>query len=85
MLSELGFQELEFADLTPHLATHYGRILDGLLANEQDLTKQCGGRPRATRQDRPAALGGRRGARLLAVGNPALQENLIGTADLARP
>ena len=42
MLSELGFQELEFADLTPHLATHYGRILDGLLANEQDLTKQCG-------------------------------------------
>ena len=42
MLSELGFEELEFADLTPHLATHYGRILEDLLANEQDLTKQCG-------------------------------------------
>ncbi len=42
MLSELGFEELEFADLTPHLATHYGRILDGLLGNEQDLAKHCG-------------------------------------------
>ena len=42
MLSELGFQELEFVDLTPHLATHYGRILDGLLANEQDLSRQVG-------------------------------------------
>lgn len=42
MLSELGFEELEFVDLTPHLATHYGRILDDLLANEQDLTTQCG-------------------------------------------
>ncbi|MCY4441542.1 MAG: methyltransferase domain-containing protein [Deltaproteobacteria bacterium] len=42
MLSELGLEELEFADLTPHLATHYGRILDDLLANEQDLLKQCG-------------------------------------------
>ncbi|MCY4441912.1 MAG: methyltransferase domain-containing protein [Deltaproteobacteria bacterium] len=42
MASELGLQELEFADLTPHLATHYGRILEGLLANEQELTKQCG-------------------------------------------
>lgn len=42
MLSELGFEELEFVDLTPHLATHYGRILEGLLANEPDLTKQCG-------------------------------------------
>jgi len=42
LLSELDFDELEFADLTPHLATHYGRILDGLLANEQDLVEQCG-------------------------------------------
>ena len=42
MLSELGFEELEFVDLTPHLATHYGRILDGLLANEEDLTRHCG-------------------------------------------
>lgn len=42
MLSELGFEELEFVDLTPHLATHYGRILEDLLANEQNLLKQCG-------------------------------------------
>lgn len=42
VLSELGFEELAFADLTPHLATHYGRILEGLLANERDLSKQCG-------------------------------------------
>ena len=42
MLSELGFEELEFVDLTPHLATHYGRILDGLLADEEDLTRHCG-------------------------------------------
>ncbi len=42
VLSELGFEELEFADLTPHLATHYGRILEGLLANEQNLSEQCG-------------------------------------------
>ena len=42
MLSELGFVELEFADLSPHLATHYGRILEGLLADEEELTKQCG-------------------------------------------
>ena len=42
MLSELRFQELEFVDLTPHLATHYGRILEGLLADEEGLTKHCG-------------------------------------------
>ena len=24
-----AFEELEFVDLTPHLATHYGRILEG--------------------------------------------------------
>ncbi len=41
-LSELGFEELEFVDLTPHLATHYGRILEGLLADEEGLTKHCG-------------------------------------------
>ena len=42
MLSELGFQELEFVDLTSHLTTHYGRVLDEVHANEQDLLKQCG-------------------------------------------
>ena len=42
ILLELGFQELEFVDLTPHLATHYGRILDGLLAHEQELSRQVG-------------------------------------------
>lgn len=42
MLSELGFRELEFVDLSPHLATHYGRILDGLLANEQELSRRVG-------------------------------------------
>ena len=42
MLSELGFEELRFVDLTPHLATHYGRILDDLVANERDLVEQCG-------------------------------------------
>ena len=40
--SELGFQELEFIDLTPHLAIHDGRVLDEVRANEQDLLKQCG-------------------------------------------
>ena len=42
MLSEVGFQELEFVDLTPHLTTHYGRVLDEVRANEQDLLAQCG-------------------------------------------
>ena len=42
MLSELGFEELQFLDLTPHLATHYGRILEDLLAKEQNLIQQCG-------------------------------------------
>ena len=42
MLSELGFQEIEFVDLTPHLTTHYGRVLDEVRANEQELLKQCG-------------------------------------------
>ena len=76
MLSELGFQELEFVDLTPHLATHYRRILDGLLANEQELSKQCGADhvQRVKTGLRHWVDGGEAG--LSAVGNPAFPEDL---------
>jgi sarcosine/dimethylglycine N-methyltransferase len=41
MLSGLGFEELEFVDLTPQLANHYARVLDEVQANHWDLLKVC--------------------------------------------
>ena len=41
MLSRLGFEEIEFVDMTPQLATHYARVLDEVQANQWDLLKVC--------------------------------------------
>ena len=41
ILSALGFEEIEFVDLTPHLATHYARVLDEVQADQWDLLKVC--------------------------------------------
>ncbi len=41
MLTDLGFEELAFVDLTPQLATHYARVLDEVQANHWDLLKVC--------------------------------------------
>ena len=41
MLSGLGFEEIEFVDLTPQLATHYARVLDEVQANHWELLQVC--------------------------------------------
>ena len=41
MLLELGFKELEIVDLSEHLAAHYRRVLEEVLANQWSLLRVC--------------------------------------------
>ncbi len=41
ILSDLDFREIDILDLTPHLPTHYARVLDEVRANQWDLLKVC--------------------------------------------
>ena len=41
MLLGLGFKELEIVDLSEHLAAHYRRVLEEVLANQWNLVRVC--------------------------------------------
>ena len=41
MLVNLGFKEIQILDLSQHLSTHYGRVLQELEANKGILAKVC--------------------------------------------
>ena len=41
MLLGLGFKELAIVDLTEHLSTHYGQVLEEVLANQWSLVRVC--------------------------------------------